>query len=145
MLCTSETKTVQDNFVSVRKTLSTVTGTAPVQSDSLGAGQSLLLYHLIRVNWVRPLLFHYMVLQQGHDTQLYLLIFILFIPRWCILSIINNLTIIVVHTTYSILLFTVFTTTCFDPYMIIFRSCHLILGVLNHVSQLHILINLCMS
>jgi hypothetical protein len=49
--------------------------------------------------------------------------------------IINNLAIIVIHTTYNILLFTVFTTTCFDPYMIIFRSCHLILGILNHVSH----------
>jgi hypothetical protein len=66
-------------------------------------------------------------------------------PRWCILSIINNLAIIVIHTTYIILLFTDFTTTCFDPYMIIFRSCHLILGILNHVLQLHILITLCMS
>jgi hypothetical protein len=29
-------------------------------------------------------------------------------PRWCILSIINNLAIIVIHTTYNILLFTDF-------------------------------------
>jgi hypothetical protein len=56
------------------------------------------------------------------------------------ISIINNLAIIVIHTTYIILLFTDFMTTCFDPYTIIFRLCHLILGILNHVLQLHILI-----
>jgi hypothetical protein len=52
-----------------------------------------------------------------------------------VFSIINNLTSIVLHTTYSILLFTVFTTTCFDPYIIIFRSCHLILGVLSEMQR----------
>jgi hypothetical protein len=65
------------------------------------------------------------------------------IPK--ILPLVNNLAINVIHTTYIILLFTDFTMTCFDSYMIIFRSCHLILGILNHVLQLHILITLCMS